>query len=60
MGQIYERLEDGGLCILSVIHPVYSAQYPVISRETKLPVDEDWKVRYLNKEVRSYLQTWIE
>lgn len=60
LNQIYDRLNSGGICILSVIHPVYSAQYPLITADKKFPEDNDWKVRYLNKEIRSYIQPWIE
>ncbi len=53
MQEIKRILKPGGLFILSVIHPVYSAQYPIIN-------DEEWKVKYLNKELRAYIQPWIE
>lgn len=52
-------LKPGGTCILSVIHPVYSAQYPIEHGEV-FPGDEEWTVRYLDKRGRAYVQPWIE
>lgn len=52
-------LRADGEIILSVIHPVYSAMYP-ISRGESFPNDEDWRVRYLDRSVRAYVQPWIE
>ena len=52
-------LKDDGTCILSVIHPVYSAQYPVEHGDI-FPGDDAWVVRYLDKGRRAYIQPWIE
>ena len=56
---ITRTLKSGGSCILSVIHPVYSAQYPIAHGEA-FPADEEWNVRYLDMRKRSYVQPWIE
>lgn len=55
---IRETLNGGGSCVLSVIHPVYSAQYPVPENGV-FPSDDSWRVRYLDKSVRAYVQPWI-
>ena len=47
------------LKILSIIHLVYSAMYP-IEHGDRLPEDDEWQVRYLDKAKRSYIQPWIE
>ena len=60
MKEIYRILKPKGSCILSVIHPVYSAQYPIVKEDGDFPEDEDWKVKYLNKTMRAYVQPWIE
>lgn len=52
-------LKEEGTCILSIIHPVYSAQYPLAHGNT-FPSDEEWVVRYLDKSNRAYIQPWIE
>ena len=52
-------LKDDGCCILSVIHPVYSAQYPIEHGDT-FPEDDEWTVRYLDQRRRAYIQPWIE
>lgn len=57
--QIDRCLSPGGSCILSVIHPVYSAMYPV-ERGERFPEDEEWTVRYLDRRRRAYIQPWIE
>lgn len=56
---IEKSLKKGGSCILSVIHPVYSAQYPIAHGEA-FPADEEWNVRYLDMRQRAYVQPWIE
>lgn len=56
---IADCLEEGGKCILSLIHPVYSAMYPVSHGET-FPEDDEWQVRYLDQRLRAYIQPWIE
>ena len=56
---IYLLLKAGGKSIISTMHPVYTAQYP-IDQMGKFPKDEDWIVKYLYKDVRSYVQPWIE
>lgn len=60
MKEIYRILNPNGICILSVIHPVYSAQYPIKHENGEFPSDEEWEVKYLNKSIRSYIQPWIE
>ncbi|MGM9597253.1 MAG: class I SAM-dependent methyltransferase [Eubacteriales bacterium] len=52
-------LKSNGVCILSVIHPVYSAMYPIRHGE-RFPNDDEWVVRYLDKRQRAYIQPWIE
>lgn len=52
-------LSDNGTAILSIIHPVYSSMYPVDCGKA-FPDDEDWKVNYLEKTMRAYIQPWIE
>lgn len=54
-----QSLNDGGTIILSMIHPVYSAMYPIEHGET-FPEEEEWQVRYLDKSKRAYIQPWIE
>lgn len=56
---IYSALDDGGICIVSLMHPVYTAQYPV-DKKGEFPSDDDWVVRYLDKSKRAYVQPWIE
>lgn len=56
---IHKAMKQDGSCILSVIHPVYSAQYPIEHGDT-FPTEEEWSVRYLDKRRRAYIQPWIE
>jgi len=56
---IYGALEDNGVCIFSLMHPVYTAQYPV-DKNGEFPSDDEWVVRYLDKSKRTYIQPWIE
>lgn len=56
---IADCLKEDGRCILSVIHPVYSAMYPVEHGGT-FPEDDEWQVRYLDQSIRAYIQPWIE
>lgn len=56
---ISKCLRTGGMCILSVIHPVYSALYPIEHGDV-FPNDGEWTVRYLDKRTRAYIQPWIE
>ena len=58
-GGIRQVLREDGTCILSIIHPVYSAQYPIEHGNT-FPTDEEWTVRYLDQRKRAYIQPWIE
>jgi ubiquinone/menaquinone biosynthesis C-methylase UbiE len=60
MQEIYRILKSSSCCILSVIHPVYSAQYPIAHDDGMFPEDGDWEVKYLNKDIRAYVQPWIE
>ena len=57
---VYKMLGPGGVCVLSVMHPVYSAQYPVRHQDGSIPKDEEWTVRYLDGRERAYIQPWIE
>jgi len=52
-------LKPAGICIFSVMNPVYTAQYPIKKGEN-FPDDSEWTVRYLDKRERGYLQPWIE
>lgn len=56
---IFDSLDENGVCIISVMHPLYTAQYP-IDKQGEYPRDEDWKVRYLDKSYRTYIQPWVE
>ena len=56
---IYKALNEKGICIVSMMHPVYTAQYPV-DRNGEFPSDDEWTVRYLDKSKRAYIQPWIE
>lgn len=60
MSEISRVLVVGGTSILSVIHPVYSAQYPLMNTTESFPKEEEWDIRYLDKSVRAYVQPWIE
>jgi ubiquinone/menaquinone biosynthesis C-methylase UbiE len=60
MAEVSRVLKPDGTAIFSVIHPVYSAQYPIAHSDNKLPADDEWKVQYLNKSMRAYVQPWIE
>lgn len=57
--QLYSLLNTGGSCILTLMHPVYTAGYP-IDKNGIFPSDDDWSIRYLDKSIRSYIQPWIE
>lgn len=56
---IYNILNQDGICIMSVMNPVYTAQYP-IKHGDAFPNDDEWTVRYLDQNERSYVQPWIE
>lgn len=56
---LHSLLRPEGECVLSVMHPVYTAQYP-IGRGEQFPDDSEWTVRYLDKRERAYIQPWIE
>ena len=56
---VSQALGKGGQALLSLMHPVYTAQYP-IRQGDRLPGDEEWVVRYLDKAERGYVQPWIE
>ena len=56
---MYNSLNDNGECIISLMHPIYSAQYP-LDKNGEFPEDDEWQVRYLDKSLRSYIQPWIE
>ncbi|HEY8350332.1 MAG TPA: class I SAM-dependent methyltransferase [Clostridia bacterium] len=56
---ISNALDDNGVCIVSLMHPVYTAQYPA-DKNGEFPSDDEWVVRYLDKSKRAYIQPWIE
>ncbi len=56
---ISAMLRPNGDCIMSVMNPIYTAQYPIKNGDT-FPDDSQWVVRYLNKRERGYIQPWIE
>ncbi len=56
---LHDLLRPKSECVLSVMHPVYTAQYP-IGRGDRFPDDSEWTVRYLDKRERAYIQPWIE
>jgi len=56
---IFNALDDKGVCIVSLMHPVYTAQYPV-DKNGEFPSDDEWVIRYLDKSKRAYIQPWIE
>lgn len=56
---VAESLKTGGECIFSIIHPLYSAMYPVEHGNT-FPSDDEWTIRYLDKSTRAYIQPWLE
>lgn len=58
--EIYRVLKPKGTCILSVIHPVYSAQYPIKHDNGEFPKEDEWEVKYLDKNIRAYIQPWIQ
>lgn len=60
MKEINRILISGGICVLSVIHPVYSACYPILHEKMDLPKDDEWTIRYLDERNRGYVQPWIE
>jgi ubiquinone/menaquinone biosynthesis C-methylase UbiE len=60
MKQINRILVVGGTCILSVIHPVYSACYPILHESRVFPNDDEWQIKYLDNRDRGYVQPWIE
>ena len=56
---VSKSLKPGGESIFSVIHPLYSAMYPIAHGDT-FPNDDEWMVRYLDKSMRAYIQPWLE
>jgi len=52
MKEIARVLRFGGKAVLSVMHPVYTSSYPVN------PNGDSWKLRYLDRRRRSYVQPW--
>jgi len=56
---ISRLLKSGSKAIISTMHPVYTAQYPIADGEN-FPTEGDWEVRYMDKRKRSYIQPWIE
>lgn len=59
MTSISQCMKPGGICILSVIHPVCSAHCPV-DRDGAFPTVEDWQMRYHDKSVRAHIPPWIQ
>ncbi|MDD3335044.1 MAG: class I SAM-dependent methyltransferase [Eubacteriales bacterium] len=56
---IHGMLNQEGVAVLSVMHPVYTAQYP-IRHDSVFPTDDEWTIRYLDRRERAYIQPWIE
>ena len=56
---VSKMLRPDGQCIFSIMHPIYTAQYP-IKNGNIVPDDDDWVVRYLDPRERAYVQPWIE
>lgn len=50
---VHDALTDDGCFVLSAMHPVYTASYP-------LTESGDWDMRYLDRTEREYLQPWTE
>jgi len=48
MAQVTKK---NGVLLASVIHPVYTASYPIDK-------NDEWELRYLNRTVREYYQPW--
>ncbi len=63
LGQLFSNvsrsLKEGGESVFSVIHPIYSAMYPIEHGDI-FPEDGEWTVRYLDRSMRAYIQPWIE
>ena len=53
-------LRSGGVLIWGIIHPMYSAMYPLARPDGSLPDKDDWQMRYHDKSLRAYVQPWIE
>jgi SAM-dependent methyltransferase len=58
--QCARLLKPGGVMIWGIIHPLYSALYPIARPDGSFPNKEDWQVRYHDKSLRIYVQPWIE
>lgn len=56
---VSRSLKGEGESIFSVIHPIYSAMYPIEHGDI-FPKDEEWTVRYWDRSMRAYIQPWIE
>lgn len=52
-------LKPNGIMVLSLIHPVHSAKYPLEKKDGAFPEKEDYKLKYLCKQNRAYVQPWI-
>lgn len=50
---IYNSLNNDGVFILSAMHPMYTAEYPINK-------NDNWELKYQNKQIREYLQPWTE
>jgi SAM-dependent methyltransferase len=50
---IYNVLCPNGVFILSAMHPIYTASYPLVS-------NGEYKLRYSNREIREYIQPWTK
>ena len=53
---IYNVLNNNGICIISLIHPVYSANYP-IDKNGEFPRDDQWPWIEYNENIENYLST---
>jgi SAM-dependent methyltransferase len=58
--ECWNVLRTGGILLLSIIHPIYTAQYPLQHADGSLTDDHEWEIRYLEASLRSYVQPWVE
>ena len=56
---LYKLLKKDGQVILSLIHPSFSAHYPIEKADHSFPESGDWQFRYLDHSRRAYVQPWL-
>lgn len=59
MQSLYKLLKKDGQVILSLIHPSFSAHYPIKKADYSFPESVDWQFRYLDRSKRAYIQPWL-